>query len=158
MTQIRPYTPPDRAAVAQLNITYYTRTHAFDESFAQAVSDALDAIDHAIAGNTRQGWVVIQDNTPKGSLFLTPDGPAAARLRLFLLDPSLQGRGLGREMLAAALQTARSLGFARLNVSTFTIHPAACALYARAGFSEASRHPRRAFGHALTQVDFTRAV
>lgn len=153
---IRPYTAKDRAAVEALNVDYYTITHAFDATFAQAVSDGLADIERALSAGTARGWVVTQAGAPKGSLFLTPDGPATARLRLFYVHPTLHRLGHGRALLSAALQAAPHMGFTRLHVSTFTIHPAACALYIRSGFTQTARHPRCAFGHPLEQVDFMR--
>lgn len=151
MTHIRPYAASDRLAVEQLNVTYYTTTHSFDGTFAQAVSGALDSL-----APRAKGWVVTHQDAVAGSLFLSVESPGTGRLRLFLLRPDLHGKGLARPLLGRALAAAPALGLTRLTVSTFTIHAAACALYARAGFTESARRPCAAFGHALTQLDFLR--
>ncbi|OAN70655.1 hypothetical protein A8B78_04155 [Jannaschia sp. EhC01] len=153
MTQVRPYTPADRAAVARLNVTYYTTTHGFNGTFADAVAGALDSL-----GDGDLGWVVTDQGRIAGSLFLSVETPDVGRLRLFLLRPDLQGRGLGRVLLGHALAATPPLGITRLNVSTFTIHRAACALYAASGFSQTARLPCQAFGRTLEQVDFSRTI
>ena len=59
-----------------------------------------------------------------------------ARIRAFFVDPALARRGLGRQLLAACIDAARSAGFHTLElVSTLPGEP----LYAACGFSALER-------------------
>jgi putative acetyltransferase len=52
------------------------------------------------------------------------------------LDASLRGRGMGRQLLALALDHARAAGFRRMELETNHAMVAAIALYQGAGFEE----------------------
>lgn len=156
MTVLERYVPADADDVARLNTAYYRDVHGFDATFGDAVSGALSVINPAVATHTGAGWVLRDADAPAGSLFLTGDGPSAGRIRLFFVRPDLQGRGLGRALLAQCLREAGPLGFDTLRVSTFTIHEAACALYLKSGFKQERETDCQMFGRTLTQVDFAR--
>ena len=153
---LRPFAPADRAWVAAAHGTHYRRVEGFDAGFDTAVAAALDDIE-ARLGRDRSFGLILW-TTPAGarcgSIFCCAAGGQAARLRLFLLEPALHGRGLGRAMLAAATAQAQARGFRSLDVATFDAHAAACRLYARAGFEEVARRPCTAFGRSMAQVDF----
>lgn len=156
MTHIRPYTLDDRAAVERMNAVYYIADHGFDASFAKAVTAAMDSIAPSIEAGTGMGWVIEHQGKVAGSIFLTPDEAATGRIRLFFLRPDLHGRGLGRNLLTQCLQTAPTLGFTTLCVSTFTIHASACGLYVRSGFQPNGQSNQHMFGRDLTQMDFVK--
>jgi ribosomal protein S18 acetylase RimI-like enzyme len=70
------------------------------------------------------------------------DDPAEARLRWFIVDEELRGRGLGRALIDAAMEHCRTAGFRRVELFTFAGLTAARALYREAGFRliEAREH------------------
>ena len=72
--------------------------------------------------------------------------PDVAKLRLFLIDPSARGQGLGARMLDQAMGWARAQGYRAMELWTHESHRAACALYARAGWRMVRSAPARAFG------------
>ena len=49
--------------------------------------------------------------------------------------PALRGRGIGRDLLAAAETEARAIGSSGLVVETQDVNAVACSLYSHAGFS-----------------------
>lgn len=155
---LRPYTLRDSAWIATAHSLHYREFEGFDASFDDAVAAALDDI-HARLGRDRTFGLVLWDagGTRRGSVFACDMG-STARLRLFLLESGLQGRGLGRAMLEAALARAGAAGARSVEVSTFDAHAAACGLYRRAGFAEVARTPCTAFGRRMAQVDFRRAL
>lgn len=155
---LRPYAPADRAWVAAAHSQHYRGVEGFDAGFDDAVVAAFDGIDAGL-GRDRTFGLILRDarGTRRGSAFACDMG-AAARLRLVLLDQGLRGRGLGRSMLDAALTEAGAAGFRHVEVSTFDVHAAACALYLRTGFAETARTPRTSFGRQMVQVDFRRSL
>lgn len=78
-----------------------------------------------------------------GTITLEPFGPSSelardkteADLRAFAVAPAAQGRGVGRELLAAAIERATERGLLRLRLCTQPAMKTAQRLYAAAGFS-----------------------
>lgn len=60
--------------------------------------------------------------------------PQAARIRWFIVSDRMQGQGLGRNLLEAALAFCRDTGFHSAWLTTFDGLDAARALYTKAGF------------------------
>lgn len=151
---LRPYFKSDRRWVASAHIAHYRSVERFDSSFDDAVWHALSDIDSRLGHDRTFGLILLNaDNARCGSVFACDMG-VAARIRLFLLDRRLHGKGLGREMLSAVLGSIGEAGFRRIEVSTFDAHAAACKLYSEAGFIEQARTPSTAFGRHMARVDF----
>ena len=84
-------------------------------------------------------WVALDQGQPRGAL--TIDGPRPeggrewARLRFFILDEALRGQGLGRRIIAEAMQFCRQQQYRRVCLTTTAGLDAALRLYYRHGFS-----------------------
>jgi GNAT superfamily N-acetyltransferase len=94
-------------------------------------------------------WVAMQDGVPKGGL--TIEGPKSdsssdARLRFFILDESVRGLGLGRRMIAAAMQFCRTQRYPRVYLTTLPGLDAAMRLYAEQGFALVSKRDQAFHG------------
>lgn len=152
---LRRYTPRDRDWVTAAHIAHYRTVERFDQSFDAAVASALADIDSRI-GVDRTFGLVLQnpEGKPFGSIFAC-DMTSCARLRLFLLDQGLHGRGFGRIMLTAVVAAVKQAGMLQIAVSTFDAHTAACDLYTGFGFVTQASIPCSAFGRQMVQIDFT---
>lgn len=88
-------------------------------------------------------WVAMAGERPGGALSIEgprpEDGEEAARLRFFILDPSLRGRGLGRSMMGEAMQFCRESGYRRVYLTTLPRLDAALHLYKEFGFTLVSQ-------------------
>jgi GNAT superfamily N-acetyltransferase len=69
-----------------------------------------------------------------GSIFLTDEGDGLARLRLLYVEPSAQGRGIGKRLVTECVGFARTLGYSAITLWTHTVLADARRLYAAAGF------------------------
>ena len=130
----------------------YARDEGFDASFEALVAEILAAFirDHDPA--TERGWIAEAGGQRLGSIFCVQSGePGVAKLRLFLLLPEARGRGLGQRLLDQCLTFARDAGYTRLKLGTHESHRAACALYARSGFTCTASAPVRSFGVDLVE-------
>jgi GNAT superfamily N-acetyltransferase len=84
-------------------------------------------------------WMALQRGRPRGAL--TIDGPRSeagresARLRFFILDPELHGRGIGHYMVDEAMRFCREQGFRRVYLTTLPGLDAALRLYRAHGFT-----------------------
>ena len=61
-------------------------------------------------------------------------GEPAAAVHLLMVHPSLQGRGLAKQLMAHAEPLARTQGFRAIHLDCFTANHAALALYERLGY------------------------
>jgi GNAT superfamily N-acetyltransferase len=83
-------------------------------------------------------WVVMNEGTPKGAL--TIEGPrpesggTTARLRFFILDPSLRNNGFGRLLVTEAIRFCRSKQYGSVFLTTLPGLNAAMRLYTESGF------------------------
>jgi GNAT superfamily N-acetyltransferase len=124
--------------IAALHARHYAASHGFGAAFeakvAREFGDFLarrdpvrDHLRGVIAEGRALGSIVV-DGTEPG----LPAG--TAHLRWFILDATVRGSGLGRRLLAEALDHARAADFARVYLWTLAGLPAAERLYGEAGF------------------------
>ena len=88
-------------------------------------------------------WLVERAGAVCGSLALTDEGDGFGRLRWFVLEPSLRGRGLGNSLVAELVARARADGYQRLELETFSALTVAARIYRAVGFRltwERERH------------------
>jgi putative acetyltransferase len=87
---------------------------------------------------------------PIGCVALAPDGTGAWELSKMAVASELRGHGIGRKLLAAAVDHAREMGARSLFLGTSTKLPSAVHLYETFGF----RHvPRETLRLASTRID-----
>src|SRR5579872_3868993 len=95
-------------------------------------------------------WVAMRGGVPQGGLTIegpkSESGRDAARLRFFILDESVRGQGLGRRMLAAAMQFCRDQRYPSVYLTTLPGLDAAFRLYAEQGFALVSKRDQAFHG------------
>jgi len=74
--------------------------------------------------------------------------PYPAHLHM-AVAPDCQRRGAGQALLSELLDRLRAAGARGVHLETTNRHPAALALYTKAGFRELARHRTRVFDHLL---------
>jgi ribosomal-protein-alanine N-acetyltransferase len=107
---------------------------------AECFPDAWDAIAiHALMVD--RGVTGFIDGAGDGFVLIRVASDEAEILTLAVTGAA-RGRGLGRALLAAALESARAAGAARMFLEVGARNAPARALYAAAGFAEAGRRAR----------------
>jgi putative acetyltransferase len=100
--------------------------------------DGLDA-DVVAFGTAGDGpvaeFVAEVDGLPVGSVALSPRDGGVAWLSKLFVDASYRGRGLGRALLARAVDEARARGYQRIDLETRTIYREAVHLYEATGWT-----------------------
>lgn len=76
--------------------------------------------------------------TLRGALIATTLQPDTAHIAQIVVDPALRRRGLARDLIETASAIAAARGCARITLLVAADNAPACALYAAAGFKEAS--------------------
>jgi GNAT superfamily N-acetyltransferase len=153
---LRPLAIGDAGWLVQAHAEHYAREEGFDQSFEALVARILaDFIDHHDPAVER-GWIAWSGALRLGSIFcVRGPGPDAAKLRLFLLTPAARGRGIGRLLLTACIDHARTKGFRRMVLWTHASHSAACALYRKTGFVCDRSQPVTSFGVPLIEQEWS---
>jgi ribosomal protein S18 acetylase RimI-like enzyme len=141
----------DAEAIADLHRRVYAREYGLNERFVAGVQRGLDAA-MSSGWPQRSGavWLVERDGSLLGALGLTDEGGGIGRVRWFVLDSSLRGRGLGRELIAELLDEARAAGLRTLVLETFSGLTAAAHIYRAAGFRVVWERPLYEWGPAIT--------
>ncbi|WP_048305548.1 GNAT family N-acetyltransferase [Halomonas sp. PR-M31] len=150
----RDYRATDRNWVATANVRHYMIVEGFESGFADAVSEALDLLEKKLEDRASCFLIAEAAKNMIGCVFFTAETITKGRLRLFYLDESYRGQGIGRAMLDRIIEHAQGEGFDRIHVSTFDRHVNACRLYQSAGFQSVIGEPLIAFGQSMRQVDF----
>jgi ribosomal protein S18 acetylase RimI-like enzyme len=147
--------PPDADAIAELHRRVYTPEYGMNEVFVSRVAEGVHA---AVAGGwPRAGgavWLVDGEAELRGSLALTDEGEGLGRLRWFVLDPTLRGRGLGRRLVSELVATARQQGFERLELETFSALTSAARIYREHGFTRTWERERTDWGPPITYQQY----
>lgn len=117
-----------------LHLPGYPRDDVYDEALA-AVADRAKVSDIVIAldGDRIVGCLTyIADHTHTDFEFA--DDSEASSFRYFAVDPSAQGKGVGKAMVEWCIARARDDGLRRVRIHTLESMPAAQRLYERIGF------------------------
>jgi putative acetyltransferase len=87
-----------------------------------------------MAGPDTTVFVARRDDKAVGCGALRRHGDGVAEVKRMYVQPAVQGRGIGGQILEHIEQMAKSEGFARLVLETGDRHHAAWRVYERAGF------------------------
>ncbi|ETX15426.1 acetyltransferase [Roseivivax halodurans JCM 10272] len=156
--RLREFGPADADWLVEAHGTHYAAEEGFDASFARLVRRIVDDFLASHDPGCERGWIAEADGTRLGCIFCVNAGEGAAKLRLFLLMPEARGQGLGRHLLQTCMGWARERGYTRMVLWTHESHRAACALYARTGWSCVSSRPVHSFGQDLVELHWEIAL
>jgi GNAT superfamily N-acetyltransferase len=128
--------PGDLGSISSLHGTIYAAEHGLDPRFEAGVARGLaDAITRGWPDRGRL-WAVERRGALVGSLALTHEGGGEGKVRWFVLERELRGRGHGRALIEELIAEADGSGLAVLRLETFSALRAAGHLYRSVGFEE----------------------
>ena len=147
------YFPGVIGMITEAHAVYYHENWGFDVSFETQVGRELSGFIDAFQEGRDGFWTATAGGDFAGSVAI--DGLEAttkgARLRWFIVVPSFQGTGLGRELLAWAVGFCRQSDCPRVYLWTFKGLEAARALYEREHFRLCSEHIVDQWGQTITE-------
>ena len=150
------YYPGVIGKITELHAVYYWNNWGFDVSFETQVAGELaqflsefhegrDGLWVAMAGDDFAGAIVIDGHIA---------GPEEARLRWFIVNSGLQGRGIGALLIQKAVEFARTAGFRNLFLWTFKGLEAARKLYEREGFTLSEENSIQKWGSTILEQKY----
>jgi GNAT superfamily N-acetyltransferase len=146
--------PGDIGRLVSLHGELYARECGWDWTFeAYAGRTFGEWADRYDAARDRI-WIVEAAGTLVGSIAIISAGADVAQLRWFLLHPSQRDRGLGRRLVADALEFARERGYARVILSTAAPLTAATRLYRSFGFEQTGARTEACWGATVVHEDY----
>lgn len=148
---LKPFTPADADWLVRQHGDNYAKAEGFDHTFGPLVARILADFVTDHDPTFERGWIAWQGDQRLGSIFCVRLDDQAAKLRLFLLVPQARGLGLGRKLLDQCMGFARECGYKRMSLWTHESHKAACALYAKTGWTCTKSEPVVSFGVSLVE-------
>lgn len=133
------YPPGLIGTIAALFGRYIAASHGVDWTLDAMIAEQQCEFFRRFDPTRDRVWVAMDRDIPRGAL--TIEGPRpesgmdSARLRFFILEESLRGHGVGRRMIAEAMQFCRDQGYRRVYLTTLPGLDAALHLYSEQGFS-----------------------
>lgn len=154
---LRPLRPGDLGWVIGRHGALYAQEYGWSEAFealvARIAADFVDRFDPA----REAAWIAERDDERLGCVFLVQARdearqqviPAAAQLRMLLVEPAARGQGLGQRLVDECERFARAQRYRRILLWTNSLLDAARAIYSRAGYRLIASEAHHSFGHDL---------
>jgi GNAT superfamily N-acetyltransferase len=146
--------PGDEEAVVRLHGRVYSVERGFDATFESYVAGPLG--EFARRGSSRERlWLAERGSALVGCVAVVAASESVAQLRWFLVAPEARGAGLGRRLLAEALDFAKAQGYDEMVLWTESVLHAAAKLYLAAGFRLVEEKPTRHWGVEIIEQKYS---
>lgn len=132
------YQPGGLGKVVELQARYYAAEWGFGAAFEADIATDLAAFLTCFDSTQDGFWLAWLEGEIVGSLTIDGHGETEnrAHLRWFIADPKIVGRGIGAQLMGAAMAFCRQCGYDAVWLTTFAGLDAARKLYDRHGFVE----------------------
>ncbi len=151
------YLPGCIGRIAEMHATYYARTVGFGAPFEAKVATELSEFCLRYAEGRDGLWLAIDGNVIHGSVAI--DGSHAqesgAHLRWFIASDESRGKGVGSQLLGAALAFCRAKAYRKVYLWTFDGLHAARHLYEKHGFKLSRTQRGSQWGKEVDEQLFT---
>lgn len=150
------YYPGALGRITELHAVYYHENWGFDLSFEIQVAGELAEFMRQFREERDGLWIARSDGLFTGAVAI--DGHLSdtegARLRWFIVEPSLQGKGLGRALIRKAVEFCRTAGHRKVFLWTFKGLDSARHLYELEGFHVGEQHEANQWGQLIQEQKF----
>jgi DNA-binding MarR family transcriptional regulator/GNAT superfamily N-acetyltransferase len=146
---LRPHRPGDMGWIVQRHGALYAEEYGYDHEFEALVAEIVAAFLRRFDPRRERCWIAEREGENVGSVFIVKESDEVAKLRLFLVEPSARGLGIGSRLVEECVRFSRSAGYRRIRLWTQSDLLAARRIYARAGFRPVAEEPHHSFGHDL---------
>ncbi len=149
--------PGDLGWVVTAHGEIYAREYGWGPAFDAKVALDLGAAARDWDADRCACRIAVAGTDRLGSVFVVPRDESTAQLRFLVVDPAARGRGLGRRLVAEAVEFGRAAGYRSMILFTFSVLTVARELYARAGFIRDREEAMSLYGHDLVEERWTRS-
>jgi DNA-binding MarR family transcriptional regulator/GNAT superfamily N-acetyltransferase len=153
---LRPPEPGDLGWIVERSGVRYAAEYGWDDGFEAFVAATVADYVRGRDPSREAVWIAEVDGERVGCVGCVRDDDETARLRWLLVEPAARGTGVGSRLVDECLRFARRAGYRRMTLWTYDVLADARRIYERAGFTLDEQQPERAFGHDLTQQNWSR--
>ncbi|MEH3062363.1 MAG: helix-turn-helix domain-containing GNAT family N-acetyltransferase [Methylobacterium radiotolerans] len=145
---------------AEMHARYYAREAGFGASFEALVASGLAEFSGRLDRSCNRLFLALQERRIVGTVAIDGEdmGPGIAHLRWFIVDDGVQGSGVGKGLLSAALEFCEAQGFEAIHLWTFRGLHAARHLYEARGFVLTEERLGRQWNAEVMEQHFVRSV
>lgn len=129
---IQEYKPGDPSMVCYFYYKLYEKQYNFNGTVERYFMEGMIDLFKDPCGNML--WVAKKDKKIVGSIAIIKRGDNDAQLRWFGIDISLQGIGIGNQLIKTAMQFCKDRGYKHVTLWTIDILKPARHLYGKYGF------------------------
>jgi DNA-binding MarR family transcriptional regulator/GNAT superfamily N-acetyltransferase len=147
--RIRQPRPGDMGWVVQRHGELYFQEEGYDEEFEALVASIVAEFVQKYDARRDRCWIAERDGVNVGCVFLVKGTATTAKLRLFLVEPSARGLGIGGRLVDECVHFARAAGYRKIALWTQNDLYAARRIYERSGFRCVGAEKHHSFGRNL---------
>ena len=152
MMQIRTNIQPgDLGYVISLHGLLYAQEYGLDHTFEGYVASGVGEFGKSFDQRKDCLWLAEDYGQIAASIAIAGQTDQTAQLRWFLVAPDVRGRGLGRQLLTAALDFCRAREFRSVFLWTLSDLKGAARLYQQAGFRRTEHKTHEIWGAVRTE-------
>ena len=140
----------DIGEIIRLHGVLYAEEHGYSLAFESYVAKTFSDYAWPLGARERL-WIVEKEGSILGCIAIVQASPSDAQLRWLLLDPRVRGFGLGRGLVADAVDFSRACGYLKVILWTEGSLSAATSLYRNAGFNLTEQKPGFIWGAARVE-------
>ncbi|MEP7207182.1 MAG: helix-turn-helix domain-containing GNAT family N-acetyltransferase [Casimicrobiaceae bacterium] len=150
--------PGDLGAVVRGHGILYAEEYGWDWTFEALVAEIVAKFARDFAPGKERCWVAQHGGQVVGSAFVVRHDDATAQLRLLYVDRAARGLGIGRRLVDACIDFARTQGYGRMVLWTNDVLVSARRIYEAAGFELQEEEAHHSFGKELVGQSWSRAL
>ena len=143
--------PGELGVIVRLHGAVYAAEYGYDGTFEAYVAEDLAAFVRSFDPRVDGVWVAEEREQVVGFIAVAHQPGDVARLRWFLVIPSMRGRGLGRQLLESAVGFCRECGYRSVYLWTTSELAAAHHLYTGLGFVTVEEETHERWGKRVTE-------
>jgi DNA-binding MarR family transcriptional regulator/GNAT superfamily N-acetyltransferase len=147
---LRPHQPGDIGWIIHRHGALYAQEYGWDERFEAEVAVIAALFIHYFDPKHERCWIAEKDGEIVGSIFLVRKSATVGQLRLFLVEPSARGLGIGNRLVSECVRLARQVGYRKITLWTQANLYAARHLFKKHGFQCVHRERQTSYGFRLT--------
>ncbi len=146
---IRTHRSGDLGWIIERHGVLYNEEYHFDETFEALVAEILGKLIKKYDHRRDHIWIAEFDGERAGMIVAANINRTTVQLRLFLVEPWVRGRCVGKLLIKECIRFAKQAGYKKIKLWTQSILIAARHLYEMEGFKLVSQENHRSFGHDL---------